>query len=139
MAVETSITYDGELHCTAVHGPSGQKLTTDAPTDNGGKGEYFSPTDLVGVSMAACMATIMALAARRKGLEEKLRGMKIRVTKEMTEEGGRRIAALRLVFSVPGAFSPAERKLLENAALGCPVRRSLRPEVETPLEFIWSK
>ena len=86
--VKVAIEYSGELHCVATHGPSGRKLETDAPVDNQGKGESFSPTDLVATALGTCMATIMGIYAQRHGID--LRGMKMEVTKEMTQAPPRR-------------------------------------------------
>jgi uncharacterized OsmC-like protein len=133
--VNTSIRYTGDLHCTAVHGPSQSEIATDAPVDNQGKGEAFSPTDLVGTALGTCMITIMAMAARKHGIE--LKGTTVSVTKEMSAEAPRRIARLASEIHIPLAESCPQRQLLEAAALGCPVHRSLHPEVEKPVKFFW--
>jgi len=123
------------LHCSAVHGPSGAKLDTDAPVDNEGKGETFSPTDLVATALAACMATIMGIAAKRHSIP--LEGMEILTTKEMSTDSPRRIVALKSKITVPLPGDHPQRKLLEAAALGCPVHHSLDPLIEKPVEFVW--
>ena len=135
MAVEITCEYLGDLHCTATHGPSGQTFTTDAPVDNGGKGEAFSPTDLVATAMATCIMTIMGLVARDHGWD--LAGTRARVTKEMVADPKRRIGALTLTVTLPPgiALSDADRTCLENAAKVCPVRQSLRPEVQVDVDF----
>ena len=133
--VKISIRYEGGLRCEAVHGPSGQKLFTDAPVDNHGKGESFSPTDLVATALGSCMATIMGIVAERHKLD--LTGMKIEVTKEMSQDTPRRIARLTTVIDVPLPPDHPDRELLERAALTCPVHQSLHPEIEKPLEFRW--
>jgi putative redox protein len=133
--VKISIRYEGGLRCEAVHGPSGQKLFTDAPVDNHGKGESFSPTDLVATALGSCMATIMGIVAERHKLD--LTGMKIEVTKEMSQDTPRRIARLTTVIDVPLPQDHPDRELLERAALTCPVHQSLHPEIEKPLEFRW--
>ena len=132
--VKVSIEYQGDLHCSAQHGPSGATLETDAPVDNHGKGESFSPTDLVGTALGTCMATIMGIYARQKGIA--LEGMKIDVTKEMTQSAPRRIARLTTEVRMPAGLprDPA----LEKAALTCPVHQSLHPDVEKPVNFHWS-
>ncbi len=137
MAVEINITYEGGLHCTAVHGPSQQKLVTDAPVDNGGKGEAFSPTDLVATALGVCMATVMDLVAKRNHLQ--IEGLRIRVLKEMTADPVRRIGALRakLVFPRGKKLSAADRAKLEAAAKVCPVKQSLHPDVQVELEFVY--
>jgi putative redox protein len=135
MAVNIEIDYLGHLHCSAIHGPSRQTLATDAPVDNGGKGESFSPTDLVATGLGACIATIMDLVARRNGFD--LAGTHLHVIKEMTADPVRRIGALRVLVQVPGKLSlpPAERLKLETAALACPVKQSLHPDVKVSIEF----
>lgn len=133
--VKISIRYEGGLRCEAMHGSSGQKLFTDAPVDNHGKGESFSPTDLVATALGSCMATIMGIAADRHEID--LTGMRIEVTKEMSTDAPRRIARLATVIDVPVAMDHANRELLERAALTCPVHQSLHPDVEKPLEFRW--
>jgi uncharacterized OsmC-like protein len=133
--VRVSIEYQGALHCQAKHGPSGATLATDAPVDNHGKGEAFSPTDLVATALGACMATIMGIYAAGKGIP--LEGMRIEVTKEMTPAPPRRIARLAADIWFPAGLprNPA----LEQAALTCPVHRSLHPDVEKPVNFHWSQ
>lgn len=133
--VKISVRYEGQLHCSAVHGPSGAKLGTDAPVDNEGKGESFSPTDLVATALAACMATIMGIAAKRHSID--LEGMEILTTKEMSADSPRRIVALKSKITVPLPGGHPQRKLLEAAALGCPVHHSLDPRIEKPVEFVW--
>jgi len=132
--VKVSIEYQGDLHCSATHGPSGATIQTDAPVDNHGKGEAFSPTDLVGAAMGTCMATIMGIHARRHGIA--IEGLRIEVTKEMTTAAPRKIHRLITeIWMPPGlAHNPA----LEEAALTCPVHRSLHPDVEKPVHFHWS-
>jgi putative redox protein len=137
MAVEIDIAYEGGLHCSAVHGPSRQTLTTDAPVDNGGKGAAFSPTDLVATAMGTCMVTIMGLVAQRNNLN--IDGLQVQVLKEMTADPVRRIGALktRLVFPRGKLLAAADRVKLEAAAKACPVKQSLHPDVKTPVEFVY--
>ena len=137
MAVEINITYEGGLHCTAIHGPSRQALTTDAPFDNGGKGAAFSPTDLVATALGTCMATVMGLVAQRNNLN--IDGLQIQVIKEMTADPVRRIGSLktRLTFSNSKLLSDADRAKLRAAALACPVKQSLHPDMKTPIEFVY--
>jgi len=132
--VKISIEYKGDLHCSASHGPSGATLETDAPVDNQGKGEAFSPTDLVGTALGTCMATIMGIYARQKGIP--LEGMRLEVTKEMTQAPPRRIARLATEIWMPAGLP--RNPGLENAALTCPVHHSLHPDVEKPVNFHWS-
>jgi putative redox protein len=138
MAVEINVVYEGELHCLATHGPSKQTFTTDAPVDNGGKGAAFSPTDLVATALGTCMATTMGLLAKRTGID--IAGVRIQVVKEMTADPVRRIGALttRIVFPAGKSLSPADRQKLEAAAHSCPVKHSLHPQVQTPVEFVYS-
>ncbi len=133
--VKISIEYAGDLHCTATHGPSGKKLETDAPVDNNGKGESFSPTDLTATSLGACMMTVMGIVAQRHQID--LKGTTLEVTKEMTKEPPRRIAILTVVFRIPLPETFEKRSLLEQAALTCPVHLSLHPEVQKVVRFHW--
>lgn len=133
--VNISIRYDGELHCAAVHGPSGAKLSTDAPTDNNGKGESFSPTDLVATALGTCMTTITAMAAERHGLD--VRGTTVSVEKHMSKDTPRRIIGLPSEMHIPLPADCPQRDLLEQAALNCPVHKSLPEEIERPVKFFW--
>jgi uncharacterized OsmC-like protein len=128
--------YQGDLHCTATHVPSGSVLVTDAPKDNQGRGEAFSPTDLAATALATCMATIMALAARKQGVE--LRGMKFEVTKEMSAYGPRRLGRLTTHFWLPIPKTEALAKLLQTAADTCPVHLSLDSSIEKPVVLHWA-
>lgn len=133
--VHIDISYLGGLRCEATHSPSGSKIQTDAPVDNHGKGEAFSPTDLASTSLGACMATIMGIAAERHGIA--LDGMKISVDKTMSSDTPRRIARIEIVFTIPLPPDHPKRSLLEAAALACPVHHSLHPDVEKPVRFDW--
>ena len=137
MAVEINITYEGGLHCTATHGPSRNTLSTDAPVDNGGKGAAFSPTDLVATAMGACMLTVMGLVAQRNNLN--IDGLQVQVIKEMTADPVRRIGSLktRLIFPPGKPLSATDRSKLEAAAKACPVKQSLHPDLQTPMEFVY--
>jgi uncharacterized OsmC-like protein len=134
--VEFTITYQGGLRCEAIHGPSGTRITTDAPTDNLGKGEAFSPTDLCCTSLGMCMVTTMAIYAQRKGFEFPA-ATKLSVRKIMTSEPPRRIARIEVDVDVPLPADHAERAELERVALNCPVALSLHPDVEKPVNFRW--
>jgi putative redox protein len=135
VAVTIDIEYLGDLHCEAVHGPSGNRLVTDAPVDNGGRGEAFSPTDLAATSFGTCLVTIMGIAAKRHGWD--LKGTHVRVVKEMTSEPTRRIGALTATITVPAGriVAQADRELLRRAAETCPVRQSLHPDVKLTMVF----
>jgi putative redox protein len=127
--------YQGGLRCEATHGPSGNKVLTDAPVDNHGKGESFSPTDLVATALGACMLTVMGIIAERHGLS--LEGAKTHVVKEMTTTPPRRIARLVVRIDMPPGLSAEDRQRLENAAHACPVHKSLHPDIDIPVEFIY--
>lgn len=127
--------YEGQLHCAATHAPSGATLQTDAPKDNQGLGESFSPTDLVATALSTCMLTIMAISARKHGLP--LEGARAKVIKEMSTTPPRRIAKLTLEFSLPAAIPADHRPALEAAARACPVHHSLHPDIQTPITFTY--
>lgn len=129
--------YQGDLHCVATHGPSGNTLVTDAPKDNQGRGEAFSPTDLVATALATCIATTMAIVARKQGVE--LKGLRYEVTKEMSADAPRRIARLATTVWMPIAKTEPVAGVLENAALHCPVHQSLGPQVDAPIVFHWAQ
>ncbi len=133
--VEISIKYLGDLRCEARHEPSGTVITTDAPVDNEGRGESFSPTDLAATSLGACMLTIMGIAARKQGVD--LGDTQVKVLKEMTPKPPRRIAKLTVVFTIPLQASHEKRAMLEEAARSCPVHLSLHPEVVQDMRFDW--
>jgi putative redox protein len=134
--VSITSTYEGGLRCRAVHGPSGTAIVTDAPVDNHGKGESFSPTDLVATALGACMMTIMGIVAERHGLD--LAGMKAETVKEMTPSPPRRIAALKTRLTIPLPPDHPQRQALEQAAHTCPVHKSLHPEIDAAIEFVWA-
>ena len=135
VSVHINIAYLGELRCRAEHGPSLQTLDTDAPIDNEGKGESFSPTDLVATALGTCMLTVMGIFAKRHEVD--LRGTKVSVIKEMTPIPPRRIARLITEIRFPLSASHPRRDALERAALTCPVHQSLHPDVEKPVQFVW--
>jgi putative redox protein len=133
--VQIDVTYRGGLRCEAVHGPSRQTLLTDAPTDNHGKGEFFSPTDLVAAALGTCIATVMGIVAEREKLD--LSGMRITVVKEMATAPNRRIGKLITRVVMPHSLTEQQRAKLERTAHTCPVHGSLRPDVEMPIEFVY--
>lgn len=128
--------YQGDMHCTAKHAPSGSELITDAPKDNQGRGEAFSPTDLTATSFVTCIATTMAIAGRRQGLE--LRGLRYEVTKEMSADAPRRIVRRAAQIWLPLARTPEAEKLLDYAAHHRPVHQSLHPSIEKPIVLHWA-
>ena len=128
--------YEGGLRCRATHGPSGTTLVTDAPVDNHGKGESFSPTDLVATALGACMMTIMGIVAERHGLD--LAGMTAETEKVMSTQPPRRIASLRTRLAIPLPADHPQRQALEQAAHTCPVHKSLHPDIDAAIEFLWT-
>lgn len=133
--VAITAVYEGDLHCVATHGPSGITLSTDAPKDNQGKGESFSPTDLVATALGTCMLTIMGIAARKLALD--IADTTVSVEKAMAAAPTRRIGELKVVINVPVATTDEQKKTLEVAAYTCPVHKSLHPDIATPIEFVW--
>ena len=131
--VKIDIVYEGGLHCRLKHGPSGQVITTDAPVDNHGKGEAFSPTDLVAGALGSCMLTVMGIYAERHKIN--MKGTTMQVLKEMIKEPVRRIGKLTVTVHFPAGISKEHRKALEHAALTCPVHHSLHPDIELPTQF----
>jgi putative redox protein len=131
--VEISVEYEGDLHCRLTHGPSGAVIVTDAPVDNEGKGEAFAPTDLLSASLGSCILTIMAIYARRNGID--LRGSRARVRKEMVADPIRRVGRLEVVIDLPAHIDAARRPALEKAGHSCPVERSLHPDVKVDVTF----
>jgi putative redox protein len=134
--VAIQLEYQGDLHCKAVHGPSGTELATDAPTDNQGRGESFSPTDLVATALATCMLTTMGIMARTLHLD--IAGATATVEKEMSTHPPRRIARLAVKIHVPRTLSDETKLKLERAAHTCPVHKSLHPDIDAPIAFSWS-
>jgi uncharacterized OsmC-like protein len=132
MAVEISGTYDGKLKMELSHGPSGATVRTAAPVDNKGDGSSFSPTDLVAAALGSCAVTTMAIVAEREGIP--FEGASFHVEKHMRSDP-RRIERLPLRIRMPRGLSDEQRRTLENAALTCPVVRSLLPEIEKEIEF----
>lgn len=130
-------TYGGSLACQATHGPSSAHLVTDAPVDNGGKGQSFSPTDLVATALGTCVMTIMGLVAERHQVD--LTGMTFEVEKGMIQQPVRRIGSLKTVITIPAGAcpDPEMRKRIETAALHCPVHQSIHPEIDAPITFNW--
>ncbi|MDG2049037.1 MAG: OsmC family protein [Myxococcota bacterium] len=130
--VEIEAQYEGGLHTRSVHGPSGAELQTDAPVDNQGRGEAFSPTDLVASALGACMLTVMGIVADRHGWT--LAGTRIRVEKHMVTEPLRRIGRLVVELTWAPGIPDSARGPLIRAAETCPVRESLHPEIEVDLK-----
>ena len=126
-------TYTGDLHCGATHAGSGATLSTDAPLDNEGRGEAFSPTDLLATSLGTCMLTIMGITARSRGWS--LEGASASVDKVMSSEGPRRIDTLRVTLHLPEQLDHDQRALLQRVAEQCPVKRSIVPLINAEIHW----
>lgn len=133
--VAISVDYLGELHCKATHLPSGSIIETDAPVDNKGKGEKFSPTDLVAAAVGTCIATVLGLYAQSKDLN--LTGMRLEIQKEMTKVPPRRISILEIQVKVPIELNAFDKAKFEEIAYTCPVTASLHPDVFLRVTFHW--
>jgi putative redox protein len=133
--VAIHLEYQGDLHCKAVHGPSGTVLTTDAPKDNQGRGESFSPTDLAATALGSCILTVMGIMARSLNVD--IAGTTATVEKEMANAPVRMIHRLKVKIDVPHRVSEEHKQRLKKAAETCPVHKSLHPDVQMPIEFTW--
>ena len=131
----SEITYFGDLRTESVHLQSGDKIITDAPVDNKGKGEAFSPTDLLATSLGNCMLTVMGIAAQAHSIN--IDGATCSITKIMAADP-RRVSEIQAIVKFPAnGYSDKEKKILEYAALTCPVYLSLHPELKKTVEFSW--
>ncbi len=132
----SKVLYNGGLRTTATHLQSSTAILTDAPADNHGKGEAFSPTDLLATSLASCMLTIMGITGRTHEID--IDGAYAEVTKVMDVEP-RRVSEIHINFSFPkkGEYSDKQKKILENASLTCPVYHSLHPDIKKITDFGW--
>ena len=130
--VRIDATYDGNLRCTATHGPSGKQLITDAPVDNMGKGESFSPTDLLATSMLTCIMTIVAIRADSKKVD--VAGMTGSVEKTMAS-GPRRVAKLEVVINLPSGLNMEDRAWLITEGCNGPVCVSVSESMEVDVTF----
>ena len=133
----STVIYEGDLRTVANHLQSGTEIETDAPTDNHGKGERFSPTDLVATALGACMATTMGIKTR--DMEVDLAGMKLSILKIMASDP-RRIAGVNVVFDFPEGqvFDEKTKTILERIAHTCPVMQSIHPDMKVNIEFHWN-
>lgn len=131
----SKVTYEGALRTTCLHLRSGNAFITDAPLDNNGKGEAFSPTDTVATGLASCMLTVMGIKAR--DLDVDLDGATAEITKHMASNP-RRISKIEVRMKFPNGVSEKHRKILEHTANTCPVHHSLHPEIEKIIEFNWA-
>ncbi len=130
----SKVTYNGKLRTTATHLKSGNTIITDAPTDNHGKGETFSPTDLVATALASCMLTVMGIKADSLGVDTD--GASAEITKVMASDP-RRIAEIKVRIKMPAALSDKHRKILEHTARTCPVTNSLSEKTVQETEFVY--
>lgn len=130
----SKVTYNGNLRTTCVHIRSGNQYITDAPVDNNGKGEAFSPTDTVATGLANCMMTMMGIKARDLGVD--LTGSTAEVTKHMATSP-RRISKIGVKFEMPKDVSEKDKKILMHTANTCPVHYSLHPDIERIIDFHW--
>lgn len=134
----STIVYEGSLRTVCTHEKSGSKIETDAPVDNNGKGERFSPSDLVATALGSCMLTIMGMRSKEMNVE--LKGVTIGVEKVMKSDP-RRIGAINLTFRFPESLllDEKQRQILEKAAHTCPVIYSLNPEIEVNVNFNYNQ
>jgi putative redox protein len=131
--VEINTFYEGSLRCKAVHTPSNTEIFTDAPVDNYGKGESFSPTDLLAASLAVCYLTTMGIVAEEKGIN--LKGTSCRIEKHMSDDRPRRVKELRAEINFPEGVPLDKRALLEAVAINCPVAKSIHPDIDIDLKL----
>lgn len=130
----SKVTYKGNLRTVSKHIKSGNEFITDAPTDNNGKGEAFSPTDTVATGLASCMLTVMGIKAAQ--MDVNMEGATAEVTKTMASNP-RRISKIEVKLSLPFEADDKTKKILENTANTCPVHYSLHPDIEKIVEFDW--
>ncbi len=130
--VKMSAVYQGDKHCKLLHEPSSSTIETDAPKDNNGKGENFSPTDLLGAALGSCMLTVMAITAEKDGVN--LKGSWATMEKEMVANP-RRVSKLNVILHLPQNVPHDYRAKLEDIAKGCPVKVSLHPDINIPILF----
>jgi len=130
----SKVTYLGDLRTACTHIKSGNTFITDAPTDNNGKGEAFSPTDTVATGLASCMMTVMGIKARDMGID--LKGTTATVNKIMASDP-RRIYKIEVVFNIPVEADDKSKVILERTANTCPVHYSLHPDIEKDITFNW--
>ena len=130
----STVTYKGDLRTQALHLKSNNEIITDAPTDNHGKGEAFSPTDLLATSLASCMLTIMGIKAASMELD--ISGTKAEVTKVMAADP-RRVSEVQVKIYFKQSFDQRTQKVLQQAALTCPVAKSIHPDIKQIVEFYY--
>ena len=128
----STVEYLGELRTELIHLESGDKVFTDAPKDNEGKGEAFAPTDLVATALASCMISIMGIKARNNGID--IVGTKAEILKVM-QSNPRRISRIEILITFPKSYNDKNKKILERAAITCPVGKSLDADIEQKITF----
>ncbi|PZR25124.1 MAG: osmotically inducible protein OsmC [Citrobacter freundii] len=131
----STVVYNGDLRTTCTHLKSGSNFETDAPTDNNGKGERFSPTDLMATSLGTCMLTVMGIKARTMGFD--LNDVKVDVLKIMKADP-RRVGGIELTFHIPEALRSLDQKtkdILRHTGETCPVAKSIHPDIEVKIEW----
>ena len=131
----STVVYEGDLRTTCTHLRSGNHFETDAPTDNNGKGERFSPTDLMATSLATCMITVMGIKARTMGFD--LNGVEVEVEKIMKAEP-RRVSGINLFFHIPDTLKEIDeksKKILKQTGITCPVQQSIHPDIEVNIDW----
>lgn len=134
--ITSTVKYPGELRTVAVHVKSGTTIITDAPTDNHGKGEAFSPTDLVATALASCMISIMGIVSMKENIT-KADGASAEITKVMYADP-RRIGEIHITVTMPKLnYTDKEKKIYEHAAYTCPVAKSLHPDIKQVIKFNW--
>lgn len=134
--ITSKVIYKGELRTAATHVKSGTSIITDAPTDNHGKGEAFSPTDLVATALASCMISIMGIVSMKEGIQA-VDGATAEITKIMYADP-RRIGEIHITIQMPPLkYTEKEKKMYEHAAYTCPVAKSLHPEIKQLIKFNW--
>lgn len=134
MGITSKVIYQGNLRTESEHLQSGSKMITDAPVDNHGKGEAFSPTDTVANALATCMITVMGIKAESLGVD--LVGTTAEVTKTMSSDP-RRISKIEVNVKFPKSYAEKDKKILENTARTCPVLFSLHPDIEKLISFTY--
>jgi putative redox protein len=133
----SKVIYQGDLRTTMTHLQSGSEVITDAPTDNHGKGEAFSPTDLMATSLASCILTTMAISTMNRGLD--INSASAEVKKVMSSEPPRRVERIEIQITMPpNNYSEENKGLLEKIAHACPVARSLHPDLQQVVTFVWA-
>ena len=132
----SKVTYVGDLRTEAIHLQSNTLILTDAPKDNHGKGEAFSPTDLLATSLASCMLSIMGIAAKKDNMTP-IDGATAEVLKVMYPDP-RRVGEIHVKIVLPkNNFTEREQKIYENAAYTCPVAKSIHPDIKQVVDFVW--